>query len=136
MNVTLIQIRHPDDAMAAHEQACLDRRVEGLQVDWSVRNVFEEQPSASWLKDASAMIIGGSGSYSVHDARSTNWVTPLRDVLELALETPFEGHHAIEMIYRGIVGNVAGRLNAVLGREVEDSRCKSTTAVQALFGDL
>ena len=87
MNVTLIQIRHPNDAMAAHEQACLDRRVEGLQVNWSVRNVFEEQPSASWLKNAAAMIVGGSGSYSVHDARSTNWVTPLRDVLELALET-------------------------------------------------
>jgi len=31
------------------------------------------------------MIVGGSGSYSVHDARSTHWVTPLRDVLELAL---------------------------------------------------
>tara|TARA_B100000674_G_scaffold480435_1_gene480018 strand:- start:290 stop:847 length:558 start_codon:yes stop_codon:yes gene_type:complete len=33
------------------------------------------------------MLVGGSGSYSVHDARSTPWVTPLRDVLELALKT-------------------------------------------------
>ena len=73
--------------MARHEQSCLERRVEKLSVIWRVRNVFADQPSAAWLENASAMIVGGSGSYSVHDARSTRWVSPLRDVLELALKT-------------------------------------------------
>ena len=87
IDVTLIQIRHPDDAMASHERECLERRVSGRAVNWHVRNVYREQPRLSWLDQSSAMIIGGSGSYSVHDARSTPWVSPLREVLELALKS-------------------------------------------------
>jgi GMP synthase (glutamine-hydrolysing) len=87
MNVLLIQIRQPSDMMASHEQACLERRAEGLKVRWKVRNVFAEEPRKEWLEGVSAMIVGGSGSYSVHDARSASWVGPLRDVMETALAT-------------------------------------------------
>ena len=85
MLVTLIQIRHPSDSMAQHERECLVRRVTGLDIEWRHKNVFSEDPSPGWLKGASAMLIGGSGAYSVHDARSASWVNALRRVLDLAL---------------------------------------------------
>jgi GMP synthase (glutamine-hydrolysing) len=87
MNVLLIQIRQPSDTMTSHERECLEQRADGLEVTWKVRNVFAEEPSKDWLDGVSAMIVGGSGSYSVHDARSASWVGPLRDVMEMALRT-------------------------------------------------
>lgn len=85
MDVLLIQIRDPRHRMTLHEQECLERRVRGMGVRWRVRNVFAQQPSREWCDGVQAMVLGGSGAYSVHDARSEGWVGPLRDVLEKAL---------------------------------------------------
>lgn len=87
----LIQIRDPGDPMARHERACVARRVEGRGLDIAARNALEEPASDWWLEGVDGIIIGGSGDHSVHHPASASWVTPLRRLLDTALEDGLPG---------------------------------------------
>ena len=72
--------------MASHELDCIRRRLGSLDTSITVRNVFSETPKTEWLSGMDAMVIGGSGAFSVHDPRSEAWVTELRHLLDACLE--------------------------------------------------
>jgi GMP synthase (glutamine-hydrolysing) len=91
LRVVLIQVRDADDPMAAHEEACIRRRIGARPVHVETVNVLLEHVSTSWLDGADAIIIGGSGDYSVHDPRSSHWVGGLRQLLERALRDELAG---------------------------------------------
>lgn len=84
IDVLLVQIRQPGDLMAKHERDCVERRA-GTGVRLSTRNIFSESPRPAWTEDYGAIIIGGSGDYSVHDPRSAKWVNQLRGLIETIL---------------------------------------------------
>ncbi|MFP6686258.1 MAG: type 1 glutamine amidotransferase [Polyangiaceae bacterium] len=84
IDLLLVQIRQPNDPMASHERECVVRRA-GAGVRLSTRNIFTDPPRPSWTEDYRAIIIGGSGDYSVHDPRSATWVTQLRGLLDTIL---------------------------------------------------
>lgn len=87
----LIQIRAADDDMADHELECIARRVLRHRVR-VVRHIALAEPAQlSWLDGVAGFVIGGSGSYSVHDPRSASWVEPLRHLLDAGLERRIPG---------------------------------------------
>lgn len=88
--VLLLQVRATGDRMAGHERDCVARRL-GPGVSLRTYNVFDHHPERSWLNDVDALIIGGSGAFSVHDERSEGFVFPLRDLLDRCLETGLPG---------------------------------------------
>jgi len=83
--VLLIQVRAVGDAMIAHERRCVVGRLGERAFKLHSRNVFEHIPEPAWLDDADALIIGGSGAFSVHDPRSRSWVGGLRKLMDRAL---------------------------------------------------
>ncbi len=91
IRVLLIQIRDWDSQMAEHELECVERRFGGRPVEVTCRNAKTHIAEAEWLEGQDAVVIGGSGAYSVHDPRSTRFVYPLRDLLERALEDDVPG---------------------------------------------
>ena len=86
MRVLLVQIRAPGDPMIVHEQQCIARRLGTRSYLLSTRNVFELAPERAWLDGIDALLVGGSGAFSVHDPRSQPWVAGLREVFDRALE--------------------------------------------------
>jgi GMP synthase (glutamine-hydrolysing) len=91
IRVLLIQIRDWDNPMAEHELECVERRFHGRRVQITARNAKTHIAEPEWLDGQDALVIGGSGAYSVHDPRSTRFVYPLRDLLERALEDDIPG---------------------------------------------
>ena len=77
--------------MAEHEQACVRRRFGDRAVELRAHNALAERPHAGWLDDIEGVVIGGSGSYSVHHPDSAAWVNPLREVLDTALSRQLPG---------------------------------------------
>jgi len=86
MRVLLIQVRPPKSYGEWHERECVRRRLAPRKVDLWFGNVFGSPPTVHWLDGFDAMIIGGSGRYSVHDPRSAEWVPRCRKLLDRALE--------------------------------------------------
>ena len=84
--VLLIQIRKPGCDMAAHEQECVRGRLGNRPIDLVFQNVLRSPASPGWLEGVDAVIIGGSGAFSVHDERSDRWVLPLRRVFDALLK--------------------------------------------------
>jgi GMP synthase (glutamine-hydrolysing) len=87
----LVQVRPSGDPMASHEQACIRRRFAGRGVELLAHNALAERPDARWLEEVEGVVIGGSGSYSVHHPDSASWVNPLREVLDTALRKKLPG---------------------------------------------
>ncbi|NOY90546.1 MAG: type 1 glutamine amidotransferase [Deltaproteobacteria bacterium] len=85
MRLLLIQIRALGDPMIAHEQQCIARRLGRRPYLLTTRNVFEQPPQPGWLDGVDALLVGGSGAFSVHDPRSQPWVSGLRRICERAL---------------------------------------------------
>jgi GMP synthase (glutamine-hydrolysing) len=75
----------PGDAMALHERACIMGRVE-FPVDWEFRNAVTTPAAVSWLSEVDAVIIGGSGDFSVYDPRGAHWVRALVQCTAAVLE--------------------------------------------------
>lgn len=86
-----MQARDPDDPMTRHELECITRRLGADDVAVRARNALETDADASWLDGVDGLILGGSGAYSVHHPESERWVTPLRRLLEKALERDVPG---------------------------------------------
>lgn len=89
--ILIVQARDPDDPMANHELECMKRRIGAGAAEVEVRNAIDEDASSSWLDGVDGLILGGSGSYSVHHPQSQKWVTPLRRLLERALDDDVPG---------------------------------------------
>ncbi len=90
-DVLLIQIREPGQGMERHERDCVARRLGTRSVQIHTRNVFAQRPEPSWLVGADAVIIGGSGSFSVQDPRSEPWVGSLRALVEACFKRSIPG---------------------------------------------
>ena len=89
--VLLLQVRMPEDLMAEQELQCVRERLEGQSVELVVRNVFADTLSPSLLDGIDAMIIGGSGSFSVQDPRSKDFVGPLRELMSRCVREKIPG---------------------------------------------
>lgn len=72
--------------MALHEFECVTRRIGQRRVNLRLANALATPLGRSALDDVDALIIGGSGNFSVHHPLSQSWVTPLRGLLERALK--------------------------------------------------
>jgi GMP synthase (glutamine-hydrolysing) len=81
----LIQARDPADPLAQHERACIRRRLGGLDVRMQARNALGDLAETNWLDDIDALVIGGSGNFSVNHELSQRWVEPLRTLLDVVL---------------------------------------------------
>ena len=68
MNVLVIQVRNADDPMLDHELGCITRRCRLTRgpVQLNLANAITDDASEQWLDGQSAVIIGGSGAYSVY----------------------------------------------------------------------
>ncbi len=91
MNVLLIQARRANDPMLLHEQRCVARRAEPLDIAWSPHNVVETPVGPEVLAGVDAVVIGGSGDYSVYHPLSRRWVDPLARLVDAALEQGVPG---------------------------------------------
>lgn len=89
--ILLIQARDAADPMARHERECIERRIGSAKATMTLRNAVAHPASKDWLAGADAVIIGGSGNYSVHHPKSKPWVSKLRHVLEAALARDLPG---------------------------------------------
>jgi len=91
MKILLVQVRASDDIMLEHEVACIERKLSPRSCTLVHHNAVVTPADPAWLDGVDAMIIGGSGDFSVHHPRSLPWVTPLRHVLEEALKRNMPG---------------------------------------------
>jgi len=71
--------------MLYHERECIARRLQNHDVDIIARNAVAERAHTIWLKNIDAVIIGGSGDFSVHHPFSRPWINPLRTLIEIIL---------------------------------------------------
>ena len=77
--------------MADHEVECVRRRIAPTRARVYARNALVDDPSPDWLNGCDALIIGGSGDYSVHHPRSRPWVDKLRRIIDRALRRQMPG---------------------------------------------
>lgn len=89
--VLLIQSRSPRDPMLDHERACFAKRLADQPVRLVTRNAVSERAEPSWLRGVHGLILGGSGDYSVHHPFSDPWLSPLRRLLDMALQRDLPG---------------------------------------------
>ena len=85
IQLLLIHARDPSDPLSLHEQQCIRRRLANLDVTIATQNALRDRASESWLHHADALVIGGSGNFSVNHELSQQWVAPLRSVLDAVL---------------------------------------------------
>ena len=84
--ILLIQARQFEGPNARHEVDCVVRRIGVRPVRLRAVNALVESADPGWLDGVSAVVIGGSGSYSVHHPRSARWVEPLRRIVDLVVQ--------------------------------------------------
>ena len=79
--------------MEGHERQCVERRLamSPVATELHCRNIFREPPAKRWLDGFDAVIIGGSGRFSVQDERSTAWLGGLRHLLDAILTRELPG---------------------------------------------
>ena len=112
VRVLILQCRDPDDPMAGHEITCIKKKFQNTTNQVIVHNVVQSAPTQALL-DTDAIIIGGSGAYSVHAEECRHWVEPTCQFIEQALKQEIPGF-----------GICFGHqlLGRVLGSEVVTSR--------------
>ncbi len=86
LRVLLVQIRDADDPGIAHERQCIARRLGAQHVELVILDGLAGQIDSQSLDRVDALLIGGSGDYSVHDSRSAKCVAGLRRLLDQVLE--------------------------------------------------
>ena len=80
----LLQARRQDDPMASHEFACIASKLTITPEELQVHNALSSPPPPSLLDHVDALLIGGSGDYSVHHVAGQRWVAPCRDFVHEA----------------------------------------------------
>ena len=79
LRLLLLQVRDPDDPMREHERACFERCF-GLGLDRiEVFDLLSGAPSAARIDAADAVLLGGSGNYSV--VRGGAWLPAALDTM-------------------------------------------------------
>jgi len=91
LHFVLLQARRQEDEMASHELTCITHKLGLAPGTLDVHNVLESPPPLSILDKTDALIIGGSGDFSVHHVAGQRWVTPCRDFIHEALERNVPG---------------------------------------------
>ena len=84
MDIRIIQVRDADDQMLEHEFDCIERRCRLAKgpLTLNLSNAITEMASASWLEGQRAVVIGGSGAYSVYSTEIKPQVEKLMKVIE------------------------------------------------------
>ena len=61
----LLQVRKPGDLMAAHERCCFAKHLRCPESNIDVHDLIAAQPSEEVIRKVDAVLLGGSGDYSV-----------------------------------------------------------------------
>jgi GMP synthase (glutamine-hydrolysing) len=91
LKLLLVQFRAVGDPMIEHEIACVERKLAPRPVTLHTRNAVVEPAEVGWLDGFDALLLGGSGDYSVHHPKSESWVSALRTLLDSALQRSMPG---------------------------------------------
>lgn len=89
MKVLLVQARDPRDLMLNHELQCVRSKLDGAVL--VARNAYMQPAGPRWLDGVDAVLLGGSGDFSVHHPLSRRWVTPIRHLIDAALDRDLPG---------------------------------------------
>lgn len=84
-NFLLLQVRNPDDPMRKHEIQCFSRSFRCDEDRIRVFDLLSGVPSQRELTEADAVLLGGSGSYSV--ARGGPWLPAALETMRQLYET-------------------------------------------------
>ena len=90
LSILILQCRDLDDPMADHEIDCIKKKFQNTATQVKVHNVVGSAPTQDLL-DTDALIIGGSGAYSVHAQECQHWVEPTCTFIEQALKQNLPG---------------------------------------------
>ncbi|MDP7033338.1 MAG: type 1 glutamine amidotransferase [Planctomycetota bacterium] len=85
IHLLLIQIRQPGSPAETQEQICIRSKLGSRSIQMRTRNALANPATPSWLDGVEALIIGGSGSYSVHHPLSQRCVEPMRKLLDATI---------------------------------------------------
>ena len=77
--------------MSAHELECVYRRLGDRSFELVTQNAVVTHATPTWLDGCDALVIGGSGDFSVHHPKSRPWVKPLHHVIHAALTRNLPG---------------------------------------------
>ncbi len=137
MKIMVLQARYTDDPMLEHERACF-MAAAGLDessFDW--RNVVDGVPEITEVTAADALLIGGSGHFSVADP-TADFFTPLDELLRRVVEDrhpTFGSCFGYQLLARALGGEVIhdaerGEVGAFLVELTDDGKA------DPLFGGL
>jgi GMP synthase (glutamine-hydrolysing) len=137
MRIMVLQARRADDPMLVHEQECFVA-ASGLDVaafEWC--NVVERVPSLGEVTTNDALLIGGSGHFSVADPAQA-FFSPLFELLRSVVD---EGHPTFGSCfgYQLLIAALGGRvIRDEANREVGSFEVELTTdgSRDPVFGDL
>ncbi len=77
----LISVRHPDDSMTRHEQACFETAT-GMELE--LIHAMTTKLDRSWLEERPFLLCGGSGNFGVRDPHP--WIHSFLDFLLDAID--------------------------------------------------
>ncbi len=123
--------------MSEHERNCIAKKVT-TPVEWVFRNAVGTSASETWLTGIDAVIVGGSGDFSVHDPRSRVWLDPLLQLIGATIrnDIPFFGicfgHQALATYFGSVVKSLPA--SAEIGTCQYDLTAEGAT--DPLFGRL
>jgi len=97
----LLQARLPNDEMAIHEHGCFARALGVSAEDIAVHSLLDGAPDARALEEATALLVGGSGQFSVLDDET--WVKGFIDFLADVVVTQRKPTFASCFGFQGLV---------------------------------
>jgi GMP synthase-like glutamine amidotransferase len=90
IKVLILQCRELSDPMVDHEIECIKKKFRNTPTQVTIHNVVSKPPTEGLL-DIDALIIGGSGAYSVHYEECQEWVKPTCSFIEKAIKKNLPG---------------------------------------------
>ena len=84
MNIRIIQVRDAEDQMLQHELDCIERRCRMARgsINLNLSNAITDFATEDWLHEQSAVIIGGSGAYSVYSPKIQPQLEKLMELIK------------------------------------------------------
>jgi GMP synthase (glutamine-hydrolysing) len=108
MKIMVLQARHADDPMLGHERECFLAATGLGRESFQWRNVVDGVPVLEEVRSSGALLVGGSGHFSVADP-SADFFDPLAELLRGIVET---GHPTFGSCfgYQLLVAALGGRV--------------------------